>query len=75
MNRPLQAPANIGELIRQSVRSMSSLRLSRSCDHGAFPKEAAFQQLFNQAMTMQLPPGVAVCLELNTLLTMLMVTL
>jgi hypothetical protein len=47
------------------VHSLSALRLPQSCDSGIFPKEAAFQQLFNEAFTRQLPP-LAVCPELNT---------
>ena len=51
------------------MRSMSALRLLQSSLGREFPKEAAFQQLFNEAMTMQLPPHVAVCPELNTFAT------
>ena len=64
--RPAHGPATIEELVVQAVESMSALRLRQSCDTGNFPKEAAFQQLFNEAFTMQLPPQVAVCPELNT---------
>jgi hypothetical protein len=46
---------------------MSALRLLQSSLGRDFPKKAAFQQFFNEAMTMQLPPHVAVCPEfLNT---------
>ena len=64
--RPAHGPATIEELVVQAVESMSALRLRQSCDNGNFPKEAAFQHLFNEAFTMLLPPGVAVCPELNT---------
>uniref|UniRef100_A0A7S2U875 Uncharacterized protein n=1 Tax=Attheya septentrionalis TaxID=420275 RepID=A0A7S2U875_9STRA len=65
-NRPTEGPTSIEELIFKAVKSMSALRLRQSCDSGNFPKEAVFQQLFNEAFTMQLPPSVAVCPELNT---------
>lgn len=65
-NRPSHAPENLEELIRQAILSMSSLRLRQSSEGRDFPKEAAFQQLFNEAMTRHLPPSVAVCPELNT---------
>jgi hypothetical protein len=65
-NRPAEGATSIEELIFQAVRSLSALRLHQSCDKGNFPKEAAFQQLFNEAFTRLLPPAVAVCPELNT---------
>ena len=48
-DRPLDAPPNIETLITNSVSSMSATRLRGQCD-GGFPKEAAFQQLFNEAI-------------------------
>eukprot|EP00529_Nitzschia_sp_RCC80_P012126 CAMPEP_0113462804 /NCGR_PEP_ID=MMETSP0014_2-20120614/12302_1 /TAXON_ID=2857 /ORGANISM="Nitzschia sp." /LENGTH=566 /DNA_ID=CAMNT_0000354721 /DNA_START=90 /DNA_END=1790 /DNA_ORIENTATION=+ /assembly_acc=CAM_ASM_000159 len=65
-SRPSETPDSIEDLVLVAVRSMSALRLRQSCDGDNFPKEAAFQQLFNEAFTMQLPPHVAVCPELNT---------
>ena len=65
-SRPAEAPASLEDLIVKAVASISALRLCQSQDNGSFPKEAAFQHLFNEAMTMQLPPSVAVCPELNT---------
>jgi hypothetical protein len=65
-NRPTNAPDSIEDLIVKAVESLSALRLRQSCDIDAFPKEAAFQQLFNEALTIQLPPHVAVLPELNT---------
>lgn len=65
-HRPTEAPATIEELIRLSMKSISPLRLRQSSLGREFPKEAAFQQLFNEALTLQLPPDVAVCPELNT---------
>lgn len=67
--RPSSAPNTITDLILQSVKSMSALRLLQSSAGRDFPKEAAFQQLFNEALTLQLPPRVAVCPELNTFAT------
>ncbi len=64
--RPCERPSSIEDLILRAVRSMSALRLGQSRHAGNFPKEAAFQQLFNEALTMHLPPSVAVCPELNT---------
>jgi len=66
--RPTTRPESIESLILQSVKSMSALRLRQSCDPDTFnfPKEAAFQQLFNEAMTLLLPPAIVVCPELNT---------
>ena len=64
--RPAKGPNSIEDLIIQAVSSISALRLRQSCDGDNFPKEAAFQQLFNEAFTMQLPPHVDVCPELNT---------
>ena len=68
-HRPTNGPDSIEDLIVKAVESLSALRLHQSCDNdgrGRFPKEAAFQQLFNEALTMQLPPHVAVRPELNT---------
>jgi hypothetical protein len=65
-SRPTEGPASVEDLIRRAVSSMSPLRLRQSRDKFSFPEEAAFQQLFNEALTMQLPPNVAVCPELNT---------
>jgi hypothetical protein len=65
-NRPTTAPKSLNELICLSVGSMSALRLSQACGSRELPKEAAFQQLFNEAMTLLLPPNVAVHPELNT---------
>lgn len=64
------APKTIEELVVRSVKSLSALRLRQSCDSSSgeqqFPKEAALQQLFNEAFTRQLPADVAVCPELKT---------
>ena len=65
-NRPDHPPANLENLIRQAVMSMSALGLRQSSMGRDFPKETAFQQLFNEAMTRLLPPTVAVCPELHT---------
>lgn len=64
--RPASAPATLDTLVVGAVKSMSQLRLKRSRDKGNFPKEAAFQQLFNEAMNKLLPPKNSVLPELNT---------
>jgi len=64
-NCAAEGATSIEELILQAVRSLSALRLRQSCGKEHFPKEAAFQQLFNEAFTTLLPPAVSVCPELN----------
>jgi len=63
--RSISAPPNIDVLVIESVRSMSATRLQAACG-GGFPKEAAFQQLFNEAMSRQLPRHNTIIPELNT---------
>lgn len=66
-NRPETSPASLDELIMSSVRSLSALQLrgAKESEDG-FPKEAAFQHLFSEAMTRLLAPQNNVCPELNT---------
>lgn len=68
-HRPANSPTSLEELIVNVEESLSALRLCQSCgDKGGserFPKEAAFQLLFNEALTMQLPPHVGVRPEMN----------
>ena len=45
---------------------MSAKRLRDSAPSGDFPKEAAFQQMFNETMSMHMPLQHAVIPELNT---------
>lgn len=64
--RATSAPATLDSLVIGAVEAMSQLRLQRSRDQGNFPKEAAFQQLFNEEMNKLLPPKNSVLPELNT---------
>ena len=64
--RPATPPASIEDLVIKAVQSMSALRLRQSCGNEKFPKEAAFQHLFSEALTLQVPANVPVCPELNT---------
>lgn len=64
-NRARSAPSTLRDLIVKAVGSMSAKRLVDSIQSG-FPKEAAFQQLFNEAMALHLPPGHSIIPELNT---------
>ena len=65
-NRPLDAPDNLRDLIIESVRTISAKRLRDAVQSGALPKEAAFQQLMNEAMSSQLPARYAIIPEYNT---------
>ena len=51
-HRPAESPASLEDLIIKAVQSMSALRLQQSCDKTKFPKEAAFQHLFCEALLM-----------------------
>ena len=64
--RSRNAPNNLDTLVTKSVASMSATRLQAACGGGGFPKEAAFQQLFNEAMSRQLPRENIIIPELNT---------
>mmetsp|Transcript_11136 Transcript_11136/g.24820 ORF Transcript_11136/g.24820 Transcript_11136/m.24820 type:complete len:167 (-) Transcript_11136:1099-1599(-) len=59
------APDSLDQLVRLSVASLSALRLRNSVDDG-FPKEAAFQHFFNEAMSMHLTVENFLIAELNT---------
>jgi hypothetical protein len=63
--RASRAPASVDALVTDAVCSMSATRLRGACN-GGFPKEAAFQQLFNEAISRQLPRRNIVIPELNT---------
>ena len=64
--RSSSAPPNIEALVMDAVSSMSATRLRGACDNGRFPKEAVFQQLFNEAMSRHLPRRNIIIPELNT---------
>ena len=65
-DRALNSPCSIEIMVMNSVSSMSATRLRVACNNGGFPKEAAFQQLFNEAMSRQLPRHNTIIPELNT---------
>ena len=63
----INEPDSIEDLIEKTVESLFALRLRQSCDiDDDFPNEVVLQQLFNEALTMQLPSHVTVLPELNT---------
>ena len=62
----MDAPDNLRDLIIESVRTISAKRLRDAVQSGALPKEAAFQQLMNEAMSSQLPARYAIIPEYNT---------
>ena len=64
--RSTTVPASLYQLIVQSVRSMSSSRLRAAMDGDSFPKERALQQLFNEAVSINLPPKHRILPEMNT---------
>lgn len=64
-NRASRAPNSLDDLVVSSVRRISASRLRGAIDKG-FPKEAAFQHLFNEAMSINLPHTCRVIPELNT---------
>ena len=61
----LKEPENLDALVIACVKllSASSLRYARD---GDFPKEVAFQHLFNEAMNKELPKHVAIVPEIGT---------
>lgn len=58
-------PDSIDELVRLSVASLSASRLRNSVIDG-FPKEAAFQHFFNEAMSIHLTVSNFLVPEVNT---------
>ncbi|CAB9507522.1 expressed unknown protein [Seminavis robusta] len=66
-NRPLDAPKTLRELIIESIETMSATRLRQAVQNGRFPKEAAFQQLMNEAMSMKLPARHSITPEFGTI--------
>ena len=63
--RPLDPPDTLRDLIMLSIGSMPAKRLRDAVQSG-FPKEAAFQQLMNEAMSAHMPARHAIVPELNT---------
>ena len=64
-NRALQAPESLDHLIIHAVGLISAKRLKDTLVDG-FPKETTFQHLFNEAMSLLLPPQNVIIPELNT---------
>jgi hypothetical protein len=65
-NRATSAPENLEELVLGAIRLIPAKRLRDTLMNG-FPKEAAFQHLFNEAMSLLLPLDNFVIPDLNTL--------
>lgn len=63
--RATVAPKTLRELIIKAVGSMSAKKL-RDAVQAEFPKEAAFQHLFNETLSVHLPVEHMVIPELNT---------
>ncbi|KAL3903333.1 MAG: hypothetical protein SGILL_010485 [Bacillariaceae sp.] len=67
-NSALKKPDSLDDLVKDCVRSMSAKRLRDTPENG-FPKEATFQHLFNEALSLNLPVARVVIPELNTFAT------
>ena len=59
------APQSLDDLVRLSVQTLPASRLQHCLDEG-FPKEAAFQHFFNEAMSVHLTTSNFLIPELNT---------
>ena len=64
--RAVEAPASLDSLVLDAVKTFSKRRLHASRNGSEFPKEAAFQQLFNEAANRFLPAWNSLTPELNT---------
>jgi hypothetical protein len=64
-NRATSAPESLDQLITLAVGSISAKRLRDTLENG-FPKEATFQHLFNEALSLHLPVQHVIIPELNT---------
>ena len=64
--RATSLPASLDSLVLDAVRTFSSRRLQASRNGADFPKEAAFQQLFNEAANRFLPARYSLTPEINT---------
>eukprot|EP00523_Entomoneis_sp_CCMP467_P012077 CAMPEP_0168717728 /NCGR_PEP_ID=MMETSP0724-20121128/149_1 /TAXON_ID=265536 /ORGANISM="Amphiprora sp., Strain CCMP467" /LENGTH=468 /DNA_ID=CAMNT_0008764213 /DNA_START=9 /DNA_END=1415 /DNA_ORIENTATION=+ len=67
-NRSMHTPATLDDLVKLAVSSLSAKRLRDTLVDG-FPKEAAFQHLFNEGLSLQLPTTNFIIPELNTYAT------
>jgi hypothetical protein len=67
-NRAARAPGGVDELVIEATKLISARRLNDAQVNGnGLPKEAAFQHLFNEAMSQLLPLDNFIIPELNTL--------
>jgi len=64
--RAVAAPETIDDMIVECVKLFSSSRLKASCNEDRFPKEAAFQQLFNETISSLLPSNNTITPEFDT---------
>ena len=67
-SRSLTIPDSLDDLVICAVKSLSAKRL-RDTLVGGFPKEATFQHLFNEAMSVHLPLRCFIIPEFNTFAT------
>lgn len=65
-SRGSENPKTIEDLVERSIKSLSAAKLRATRDDGNFPKEAAFQHLFCEAMFRQLKPDVVLIPEMTT---------
>lgn len=63
--RSMYAPATLGDLVKLAVCSMSAKRLRDTLRDG-FPKQATFQHLFNEGLSLNVPTNNFIIPELNT---------
>ena len=67
-NRATETPSSLDDLVIRAVQSISATRLRATLQDG-FPKEATFQHLFNEALSLHLPIKDYIIPELNTFTT------
>ena len=63
--RPLDGPGSLRELIFKAIGSVSAKRLREAVKSG-LPKDAAFKQLMNEAMSAHMPVRHSITPEFNT---------
>ena len=63
--RAMTSPETLDDLVKRAVCSMSAKRLRDTLQDG-FPKEATFQHLFNEGLSLHLPINNYIIPELNT---------
>jgi hypothetical protein len=67
-SRSTSTPDSLDDLVTLAVRSLSAKRLRDTLEDG-FPKEATFQHLFNESMSIHLPLRHYIIPEFNTFAT------